>query len=76
MTREEINAQAAANLATRTLAQLLTDWETTERMTYSAELAITRGWIMDELERRDPEAFARWIDNDYSQHTELDTPRA
>ena len=29
-----------------------------------------------ELERRDPEAFARWLDNDYSQHPELDTPRA
>ena len=48
----------------------------TERMTYSVELAITRGWLMDELERRDPEAFARWLDNDYSQHPELDTPRA
>lgn len=76
ITREELNAQAAAKLATRTLAQLLNCWDMTERMTYSAELAITRGWLMDELERRDPEAFARWLDNDYSQHPELDTPRA
>lgn len=76
MTREELNAKAAAKLATRTLAQLLNDWDITERMTYSAELAITRGWLMDELERRDPEAFARWLDNDYSQRPELDTPRA
>ena len=30
MTREEINAQAAAKLATRTLAQLLNDWDMTE----------------------------------------------
>ena len=76
MTREEINAQAAAKLATRTIAQLLNCWDMTERMTYSAELAITRGWLMDELERRDPEAFARWLVFDYTEPTELDTPRA
>lgn len=27
---------------------------------------IVRGWIMDELERRDPDAFDRWLDSDDS----------
>ena len=31
MTREEINAKAAAKLATRTLAQLLNDWDMQHR---------------------------------------------
>lgn len=31
ITREELNAQAAAKLATRTLAQLLNCWDMTER---------------------------------------------
>ena len=26
------------------------------------EQAMVRGWIMDELEKRDAEAFDRWID--------------
>lgn len=28
------------------------------------ETALTRGWVLDELERRDPAGFARWLDSD------------
>lgn len=28
------------------------------------EVPTVRGWVMDELERRDPEAFAEWLDSE------------
>lgn len=31
---------------------------------YDPNLPTVRGWIMDEIERRDPEGFERWIDSD------------
>lgn len=64
MTREQANEKARCMLATRTMSQLLNDWDLTERMEISPELAVTRGWLMDEFERRDPEAFDAWMDAD------------
>ena len=43
--------------------KLLELWSLTESMKHSQELAIVRGWLMDELEARDPEGFDRWMDN-------------
>ena len=76
MTRGQANEKARAALATRTMAQLLNDWDVTERLTITPELAMVRGWLMEEFERRDPAAFDCWMDNDYDQHPEKDTPRA
>lgn len=28
------------------------------------EVPTVRGWVMDELERRDPEAFEAWLDSE------------
>jgi len=33
---------------------------------WDPELPTVRGWIMDEIERRDPEGFERWLDSDAS----------
>lgn len=41
--------------------KLLELWQLTETVKYSAELAIVRGWLMDEMETRDPEGFDRWV---------------
>ena len=30
----------------------------------SQELAVVRGWLMDELEARDPEGFEAWMDSE------------
>ena len=68
--------KARAALAQRTMAQLLDDWDVTERLPITPELAMVRGWIMEEFERRDPDAFDCWMDNDYTQYPEKDTPRA
>lgn len=45
------------------LADLLEIWSQSEKMQMSLELADVRGWLMDELENRDPEAFDAWIEN-------------
>jgi hypothetical protein len=56
-----------ALMASRSMEDLVKDFEVTEEMQISCELAEVRGWIMDELERRDEEAFWRWIDEGYSE---------
>ena len=76
MTREQVDKKARAAMATRTMEQLLCCWDLTEVMPLSQEVATTRGWLMEEFERRDPAAFDRWMDNDDDQHPEKDTPRA
>jgi hypothetical protein len=56
-----------ALMASRSMEDLVKDFEVTEDMQISCELAEVRGWIMDELERRDEEAFWRWIEEGYSE---------
>lgn len=62
MTYEQATERARRMLAKRTMAQLIADWELTERLPYTPELPVTRGWLMDEFERRDPEAFDAWAE--------------
>lgn len=45
------------------LAELLEEWEMTATWK-SPEVATVRGWIMDELEKRNPEAFNAWLESD------------
>lgn len=61
MTNAEKTARAL--LKRRPLDKLITDFELTETMQTTVELAMTRGWIMDELENRNPAAFDAWIDS-------------
>lgn len=62
MTYEQATERAKRMLAKRTMAQLIADWELTERLPYTIELSLTRGWLMDEFERRDPEAYDAWLE--------------
>lgn len=62
MTTAEKNARA--RLADRTTEQLVMDWELTEALPMTPELPIVRGWIMDEFQRRNPEAYDEWCDDD------------
>ena len=57
-------AKARKMVAMRTTAQLLNDWDATEAAQYTPELPTVRGWIMDELEARNPEAFSAWMDDE------------
>jgi hypothetical protein len=63
------NEKAAAILKTRTTKQLIDDliltgaqMDATKDAEKYTNLATVRGWIMDELEERNPEAFEKWID--------------
>lgn len=62
MTSAEMKARN--RLANRTTEQLLLDWELTEALPMTPELPIVRGWIMDELERRDAKAFDAWSEDE------------
>lgn len=55
---------ARAIIANRSTAQLCEMFEATNNTDREKilEQAMGRGWIMDELEKRDAEAFERWID--------------
>ena len=53
--------KARSILKSRTTEQLVSDFlvTTTNRDPY---IPTVRGWIMDELEARNPEAFEAWLD--------------
>lgn len=50
-------------LSNATLGELLDEWELTSNIN-DPEIPTVRGWLMDELESRNPEAFNAWIDQD------------
>lgn len=50
---------------------LIKQFEMLEKMKISVETAMVRGWIMDELEERDSEAFDKWLDLDYPDNESL-----
>lgn len=55
-------AKAVRMVAGRSTEQLVTMFEMTET-TDVENIPTVRRWIMDELERRDPEAFDKWLDS-------------
>lgn len=63
ITREQINQEARRMLEGRSMPQLLNDWDTLDAMPINEDVAIGRGWLMDELERGDANAFDAWIDD-------------
>ena len=60
MTKAEERARFL--IAHRTMEQLIEDFEITETNN-DPYIPTVRGWIMDELENRDAEAFDKWIDS-------------
>lgn len=61
--REQINNKAMKILKQRTTRQLLDLWEMTTTNN-DPHIPTVRGWIMDELSSRFPEAFDKWLDSD------------
>lgn len=64
MKKDAITTAAMARISTRKTADLIKDFELTEALPMSPELPTVRGWIMDELESRNPGAFWAWIESD------------
>ena len=70
-----INTPAAAllKLKARKTRDLIRDFILTGKImdvahetgkTYDPNLTTVRGWLMDEIERRNPEAYEAWLDSD------------
>lgn len=55
--------KAREMISNLTLADLLDEWELTSKIN-NPEIYTVRGWLMDELESRNPEAFDKWLDSD------------
>jgi hypothetical protein len=55
--------KARTLIASRSTEELVRDFEVTENLN-TPEVPMIRGWYMDELEKRDQEAFDSWIDSD------------
>lgn len=47
---------ARAMLSRLSIEQLIKEFDMTEAIPISLELSMVRGWIMDELEKRNPDA--------------------
>lgn len=61
----------ARNLAgSLTTAQLLDQFELTSDMT-GEHVPTVRGWLMDEIEKRYPVAFDKWLDEDMPEDADL-----
>lgn len=50
-------------ISKQTLDNLLTQWELTSVIN-DKNIPTVRGWLMDELEKRNPEGFNNWLDSD------------
>lgn len=68
MTKQEQKAREM--LANSTLGDLPDEWELTSDMD-DPEIATVRGWLMDELESRNPEVFDKWLDQDAPEDNQL-----
>lgn len=50
-------------IAGLTTSQLLDQWESTSDIA-DPNIPTVRGWLMDELEKRFPDQFDKWLDSD------------
>ena len=55
--------KALGMIATRTIEQLVADWEELDKKKVTEDVATVRGWLMEEFERRSGPAFDAWIDS-------------
>lgn len=59
-TVEMLEAIARKSLESRTLEQLVDMWEETETISEN-EIYAVRGWLMDEIEKRNSKGFDEWL---------------
>ena len=64
--------KAKLMISHRSTANLIDDFILTGTVD-DANVPAVRGWIMDELENRNPEAFEAWIDQDVPTDESLKT---
>lgn len=59
MTKQEQKAREL--ISKQTMSDLLNYWEWTTTNNHP-NIADVRGWLMDEFEKRNPQAFEKWLD--------------
>lgn len=64
------NTGTPAMVRNMSTAQLLDVWDLSGSRT-GRDVPTVRGWIMDELERRNPEGFTAWLDQDAPRDEDL-----
>ena len=52
------------------LEKLCDLWDLTENMN-GPEVPVVRGWLMDEIESRNPDGFDAWLDQDAPEDKDL-----
>lgn len=64
------NAEKKARefLSNEQLGNLLDEWELTANIK-SSDIYMVRGWLLDEFEKRNPQAFEKWLDGDAEDST-------
>lgn len=62
---------APKDLATMSLARLCDLWETASIAEQSENLPTVRGWLMDEIERRNPSGLDAWLEQDAPEDEDL-----
>lgn len=55
--------KAMEKLSTLSMSDLLLQWDLTETIS-NENIPTVRGWIMDELQKRDAKAFDSWMDDE------------
>ena len=64
--------EATALLKSISLDEILEAWESTTNSTEPWENVVTvRGWLMVEIERREPEAFNEWLEMKAPEDTDI-----
>ena len=71
---KSLNQKKENMMKKMSVAQLCEAFEYTNGLKIDEYIAESRGWIMDELEKRNKEAFDVWIDTD--NVSLIDTPSA
>lgn len=68
--KEDLKMRAQQILKGMTIEQLLGQWELTTDNN-DENISIVRGWLMDEIESRNPEGFDAWLDDEDSTDENL-----
>lgn len=62
-TASQIRKTAEQKVKEQSTETIIATFEYSETQPCSEELAIVRGWLMDELESRNPGAFNSWMES-------------
>ncbi len=62
--------RAKAMIGKLSLEDLLTQWELTS-VVNDENIPTVRGWLMEELEKRNPDGFNAWLDSDLAEDNDL-----